>query len=246
VLSAAWVIGVTLVLRQQAPPPPAPPAWPDEQPLKRLIQNLGRDLQSLPNRGTGEILGVGIAATTLAHSTDRELSGWAHEAGPTTSYTPIGDLIGNEWLQGGAALATYTIGTVQHSPEIAHIGGDLIRAQILNGVLTVGVKLAARRTRPNGGTLSFPSGHSSSTFASVTVLTEHYGWKVGVPAYAVAGFIGWTRVRDQQHWLSDVVFGSAIGIVSGHTVTIGHRHPTWSVVPVAMPNGAGLYLVKRH
>jgi len=246
VLSAAWVVGVSLMLQQQRPPVAAPSAWPDQRPITHLVQNLARDLRSLPNRRSAEILGAGLAATTLAHSTDQELNGWARDAGPSLSYTPIGNLIGNEWLQGSAAIATYTIGVVQHSPEVAHLGGDLVRAQILNGVLTVGLKVAADRTRPNGGTLSFPSGHSSATFASVTVLTEHYGWKVGVPAYAVAGFIGWTRVRDQQHWLSDVVFGSAIGIIAGHTVTIGHRHPTWSIAPVALANGgAGLFLVKH-
>ena len=238
-LSAAWVIGVTLILQQRGPST-ASPVWPDNKPITRLVQNLGRDLQALPSRRTAEILGAGLAGTRVAHSADHKLSAWAHDAGPTLSYTPIGDLIGNEWLQGGAAIATYTIGVVQHSPEVAHIGGDLIRAQVLNGVMTVGLKLAADRTRPNGGGMSFPSGHSSATFASVTVLTEHYGWKFGLPAYAVASFIGWTRVRDQQHWLSDVIFGSTIGIVAGHTVTLGHRYPKWSVVPVAVPSGGGI------
>jgi membrane-associated phospholipid phosphatase len=240
-------MSVTLVLQQPAPTPaPAPPEWPDQRPFTGFVGNLGRDFRSLPNRLNAEILGAGLAAAALAHSTDRELDEWTRDAGPSLSYTPIGNLIGDEWLQGGAAIATYTIGVVQHSPEVAHIGGDLIRAQILNGILTASLKVAAHRTRPSGGTLSFPSGHSSATFASVTVLAEHYGWKVGVPAYAVAGFIGWTRVRDQQHWLSDVVFGSALGIISGRAVTLGHRHrAAWAVVPVAMPNGGGVYVVKR-
>jgi membrane-associated phospholipid phosphatase len=245
VLSAAWVMSITLILQQPAPPA-APPQWPDQRPFTGFIGNLGRDLRSLPNLRNAEILGVGLAATSLAHSADRELDSWIREAGPSLSYTPIGNLIGNEWLQGGAAIATYAIGVVQHSPEVSHIGGDLIRAQILNGILTTSLKAAAHRTRPSGGSWSFPSGHSSATFASVTVLAEHYGWKVGVPAYAVAGFIGWTRVRDGQHWLSDVVFGSTLGIIVGHAVTLGHRHPAWSVVPVASPNGGGVYVVKRN
>ena len=53
-------------------------------------------------------------------------------------------------------------------------------------VLTLAVKAAVRRTRPEGAGFSFPSGHATITFASATVLQQHFGWKVGVPAYAVA------------------------------------------------------------
>lgn len=217
--------------------------WPDDRPIARLAQNLKRDVTALPGRGTFVIVGAGIAGTAWAGSVDRELSGWVRDAGVSLTYTPIGNLLGNAWLQGGAAIASYTIGVVQDSPELAHIGGDLIRAQMLNGVLTSGMKLAASRTRPNGGGRSFPSGHASATFASATVLAEHYGWKTGVPAYAVAAFTAWTRIRDHQHWLSDVVFGSAVGIAAGKTVTIGHGRASWSVVPAVVPGGAGLYVI---
>ena len=183
---------------------------------------------------------------SLAHRADGRLLGWVRDAGPSLTYTPIGGLIGNEWMQGGAAIATYAIGVVQHSPEVAHIGSDLIRAQVLNGVITTSLKVAVDRSRPNGGAWSFPSGHSSATFTSATVLAGHYGWKVGLPAYVVAGFIGWTRVRDEQHWLSDVVFGSAIGVVAGRTVTRGHGPRSWTVVPVATPKGGALYLIKSR
>jgi membrane-associated phospholipid phosphatase len=244
VVSAAWVVSVALTL-QQTPPPQRAPA-PAERPITRLVQNLRDDLLQLPRPESIAIFAAaGASAIVASNNADARLSTWALQNGNALSYTPIGQVFGNEWLQGGAALATYTIGAVQHSPEIAHIGSDLIRAQVLNGVMTVSLKLVTERTRPDGGSLSFPSGHSSATFASATVLANHYGWKVGVPAFAVASFTSWTRVRDRQHWLSDVVFGSAIGVVAGHTVTLGHGPGAWSVVPVAAPGGAGLYFVKK-
>ena len=67
-----------------------------------------------------------------------------------------------------------------------------------------------------------PSGHTSATFASAAVLHRHYGWKIGLPAYAAASFVGWTRVRDRVHWLSDVAFGAAIGTVAGRAVAGRH------------------------
>jgi membrane-associated phospholipid phosphatase len=141
-------------------------------------------------------------------------------------------------------LATYAIGKIAHRPEAVHVGGDLIRAQVLTGVLTQSLKYGVDRTRPNGGRRSFPSGHSSASFASAAVVGGHFGWKGAVPAYAVASFIGWTRVRDHVHYPSDVIFGAAMGILVGHTVTAGHRTRTWTVMPAKTPGGMAIYVVK--
>ena len=40
-----------------------------------------------------------------------------------------------------------------------------------------------------------------------------------MPAYAISGFIGWARFRDNAHWVTDVVSGSAIGLAVGRTVS---------------------------
>ena len=61
-----------------------------------------------------------------------------------------------------------------------------------------------------------------------------------------AGFIGWTRIRDHQHYLSDVIFGSALGIAAGKTVTIGHKAGRFSVMPVAVPGGGGVFVVMQN
>ena len=76
------------------------------------------------------------------------------------------------------------------------------------------------------------------------MLQDHFGWKVGVPSFAVAGFVGWTRIRDQHHWLTDVLVGASIGIAAGHTVATGHRGRTWALVPVATKQTVALYYVR--
>ena len=77
------------------------------------------------------------------------------------------------------------------------------------------------------------------SFASATVLQRHFGWKVGLPAYAVASYVAASRVEMKRHYLSDVAFGAALGIVAGRSVTIGGRHQ-FLLAPMATPAGAGI------
>jgi hypothetical protein len=242
-LNAAWALAIALALQNPPPPAAAGPAWPDDRPITHLFQNLGKDLRALPSPATAVILAVGGGGTLASHAADTRLAGWTRTAGPS-SYTGVGRVLGDSWLQGGGAVATYAAGKLAGNDEIAHLGGDLIRAQALNGVLTTALKFAIDRTRPSGGNRAFPSGHSSATFASAAILHAHFGWKAGVPAYAVAGFVGWTRLRDNQHWVSDVVFGSTIGVIVGQTVAAGHRQRTWTLVPTRTKGGLAVYLVR--
>jgi hypothetical protein len=56
-------------------------------------------------------------------------------------------------------------------PEASHVGMDLLRAKIIAGVLTQGLKYAVGRERPNHtGDPAFPSGHAALTFATATVI----------------------------------------------------------------------------
>jgi len=86
---------------------------------------------------------------------------------------------------------------------------------------------------------SFPSGHASASFATATVLQRKWGWRAGIPAYAVAGFIGVTRLEN-VHYLSDVTFGAALGIASGLAVKMpGSRV---AITPAISPGRAGLFV----
>ena len=73
--------------------------------------------------------------------------------------------------------------------------------------------------------------HSASAFATATVLQRHYGWKVGVPAAVLAAYVATARVHDNKHYLSDVVFGAAMGIAAQRTVTLHSRRYDMAMDP---------------
>ena len=89
-------------------------------------------------------------------------------------------------------------------------------AIIANGLCTYGIKFITGRMRPDGANRrSFPSGHTSSSFLAATIADDLYGTKIGVPAYLLAGLTGLSRIHDNKHYLSDVIFGASLGIALG-------------------------------
>jgi membrane-associated phospholipid phosphatase len=90
--------------------------------------------------------------------------------------------------------------------------------------VTYGLKYAVNAERPNGGDHSFPSGHATLSFCSAEFLRRRYGWVWGVPAYAVAGFVGYSRVDAREHYRTDVVAGALIGAVSAWVLTRPYEH----------------------
>lgn len=91
---------------------------------------------------------------------------------------------------------------------------------ITNQVLTIGLKYLTDKKRPyNNGDRAFPSGHTSTTFQSASFIQRRYGWKYGLPAYALAGYTGFSRINAQKHDGWDVLAGAVIGIGSSYLFT---------------------------
>ena len=110
-----------------------------------------------------------------------------------------GDAVDGKWESGPCcAAAAWSERAGGGSGRVADTGRDLLRAQISVVSWTYAIKLAANRTRPNGDPHSFPSGHASTSFASAMVLQEHFGWKLGVPAFAVAAYTAASRVATSR------------------------------------------------
>ena len=195
-----------------------------------------RDFNNLATLENAAVLGIGAAAAAAVSRADHRISRAVEGPRALDSMKP-GSVIGLAPLQLGAAAATYAIGRAFARPCAAGVGADLLRAQLLSQALTVGMKMSFQRQRPDGSSLGFPSGHTSMSFATATVLQRHYGWKVGVPAFAVATYVGASRIQTQRHYASDVVFGAALGLMAGRTVTLGRA---WTIEPMAAAGGAGV------
>ena len=98
------------------------------------------------------------------------------------------------------------------------LASNALSAAIMAGLVN-GIKYTASEERPDGSTSnSFPSGHTATAFMAATILHKEYGltrslW-YSVGGYAVATGIGAFRVMNNRHWVSDVLTGAGIGILS--------------------------------
>lgn len=223
----------------------APPAGGKVLPspaFARLFQATFDDFRRLPSRETATILAIGAAAAIAGHNADRSVTTTFSGSDGLGGFLGAGQTIGSARFQLGGAFATYALGRAFGNGSVTTIGADLVRANLVAQTLTSAVKLSVRRARPDGTQFSFPSGHTSVSFATATVLQRHLGWKAGVPAYAMATYVATSRVQDKRHFLSDVAFGAAIGIVAGRTVTFGRGEHRVTMSPAATPGGGGLSL----
>jgi len=208
------------------------------QSIASLFTTLPSDFAHLFTPANGLIAGVGGAGSLAVHPKDDEIAADIYDpSGARRDFFRAGASIGDGVEQSAFALGTYVVGRVWGKPRIANAGADLVDAQIVNGVLTQGIKVATQRRRPSGGSHAFPSGHTSATLATAEVVREHFGWKWGVPAYAIGAYVSVSRMVDNKHWASDVVFGTAIGIISGRAASFGHISRRVSIAPSVVPGG---------
>lgn len=158
-----------------------------------------------------------------------------------------GEILGELGTLLGSASVVYAVGRIKDQPKVSHLGMDLIEALAMSEALTQTIKYTARRERPDGsGKNSFPSGHAADTFAFATALERHLNWKYAVPAYIFSGYVAISRLPANRHWLSDTVFGSAVGIIAGRTVTSHESERPYPVAVTAVPGGIAIMYVHRE
>lgn len=91
-------------------------------------------------------------------------------------------------------------------------------AYSIMGLTVSATKSATGMMRPDGSTRnSLPSGHTATAFMGAELLRREYRdvspW-IGVAGYSVAAFTGFMRMYNNRHWLTDVVAGAGVGILS--------------------------------
>ena len=226
---------------------------PQHTGFKALLFETGADFKAVPRRrSTWVILGVGAAAAALALPVDDETN--AHLVGSKVVgrlYAP-GKYLGSFPVQVGATASLYLVGRyvlphAQGEPQtnkVSHLGFDLTRALIVSQAMTQGVKLVFRKDRPTGTCCGMPSGHAAAAFAAAAVFERHLGYRGAWPTLVLATYIASSRLHDNVHFLSDVLFGSAVGMASGWTVVGRHGRSSYAMVPAPIRGGVMLTLVR--
>jgi membrane-associated phospholipid phosphatase len=236
---------------QQPTAPTAPK--PEHTGIAALVYTTGADFKAFPRRAsTWVILGIGAGAAGLTHPFDDNIQKHYADSDGAGWLKP-GKYIGSFYVQLGTATGLYLIGRYAIPPKqegdrtnrISHLGFDLVRALVVSQALTQGIKYASQRDRPTGECCAFPSGHASAAFATASVLERHLGYRGAWPTFVIASYVAASRLSDNRHFLSDVMFGSALGIASGWTVVGRHGRSEYAMVPVPTKGGVMLALQSR-
>jgi hypothetical protein len=227
--------------KREAAPEHSSTSW------RSLLKDSASDFVAFPKRrSTWTILGIGAAAALAVHPVDDHVESHLVGNEAADNFFSAGHWVGSAYVQFGSAVGLWAVGRyvvapaegVSRTNKYSEIGFDLLRAQILSGVIVQGIKHTVRRERPSGACCAFPSGHAAAAFAAASVLERHLGYRLSWPALAGATYVATSRLVDNRHFLSDVVFGAAVGTASGWTVvgTRGRKHPI-VIQPVPVKGG---------
>ena len=228
---------------------PAASAGDGRRTLSLLPANLGRGVVGVFHADNlGPFLVGGIAAGSASFLDDHVRSSVAN---PDSGFGKSLETAGG-WPSSVLVVGLFTAGRLAHGPRFRAMSYDLLDAMVINSGYAQLLKVTVRRERPDGSNnQSFPSGHASNAFTLATVAEVHYGWKLGVPAYALAAVVGYSRIVRDKHYLSDTVAGAALGYIVGRTVVrmngralggVVGRQATWNLSPIVARNARGLQL----
>jgi membrane-associated phospholipid phosphatase len=200
-----------------------------------------------------------ISAALIA--TDRPTSHWFENSTGQVIWSGRVSQIGAPYTVAGISGATYLIGRVTHNDHARETGFLALEAVADSQFITLVFKEITQRQRPavpgarhggfwQGGS-SFPSGHAAGAFAVAAVFSYEYRDHIAIPitAYSLATIVGVSRLGAQQHWLSDIFVGGAVGFLAGRYVYKQHHDPslpgsiTSKLRPqfAAREHGLGLY-----
>jgi membrane-associated phospholipid phosphatase len=134
------------------------------------------DFGNLSSTNTLTWLAIGAVASTSVHPMDMSVTRQMSSA-PAMEQLRAGNIIGGKEFQFGASVAALAIGKMSGHTRVSDVAGKVLRAQIVAQTVTGVIKQTAQRNRPDSSDMrSFPSGHTSVSFASATVLQRELGW----------------------------------------------------------------------
>jgi membrane-associated phospholipid phosphatase len=156
-----------------------------------------------------------------------------HRSGSSDDLASTLRHIGQPEVYGTVTLGLVGAGLLSHNSQLTRAGGRLAATLFLAGGTTGVAKYVFGRPRPLestdadgfnpfSGNDAFPSGHTTVAFALATALSDDIQrtW-ASIGLYSLAAGVGWSRLNDNKHWVSDVAAGALVGITSAKLVN-GH------------------------
>jgi membrane-associated phospholipid phosphatase len=233
----------TEVVQQPAGPPPTP----RHTGIKAMSKHIVTNFKYLPSKENLFWAGAGGGLALAAHPFDDSVNEQLVGNDTAEKIFKAGEILGELGTLLGSASVVYAAGRIKDQPKVSHLGMDLIESLAMSEALTQTLKYTTRRERPDGsGKNSFPSGHAADTFAFATAFERHLNWKYSVAGYVFASYVAISRLPANRHWLSDAVFGSAVGIIAGRTVTSHEAARPYPVAVTIIPGGAAITYVRRN
>lgn len=137
----------------------------------------------------------------------------------------------DDYLQHVPSVAMFglSLGGVEGRHKLSDQAALYVKSELLTLATVYGLKYTVGEARPDTGKKnSFPSGHTAQAFTAASILSKEYGYKsiwISIGAYSAATTVGAFRMLNNRHWISDVLVGAGIGILSTEIVyrTHGHR-----------------------
>jgi membrane-associated phospholipid phosphatase len=201
--------------------------------------------------------GIGFGIIALAATQDeaiRKIARRNRPSGTSSTALSIGRHFGSMMDAQIFSAAVYAVGFFGDDDGLRLTGRMLTEGLVLAGATRFIVGVAVGRNRPFTGRdpwtfvpagwkeerNSFPSAHAAGACVVSTILSDRIGHPVATGLlFAMAAVTGASRLSDDQHWFSDVVAGSALGILAGRYVISRERTRKKS----SSDDGSGLHVI---
>lgn len=174
----------------------------------------------------------------------------------------IGHNYGDITYNLGLAGILYASNYITRNSKYGSAGKSLLESLLVGGLASVSIKYIFGRSRPykedgnikfnwfetNNIFNSFPSGHVMTAFTTSTVLSNYFdNLYLSIALYSLAGLTAYQRIATDNHWFSDVLLGSGIGIIVGSyfsklNISSYSESNSINLIPFVSKNNSGVYI----
>lgn len=168
---------------------------------------------------------------------------------PMGGYSKYGDISGQTLpnILYFAGMEAYSF--FADNPEAHEFALVMLKSTLYSSLVTSVLKETVQEPRPNdkNDKSSFPSAHATRAFAFASTVNELHGSTWGIPAYALATAVAYSRMNDNRHYVHDVLAGAAIGASYGISISQRYKKNKKSNTDfAAIPTNDGLALTFRY